>query len=226
MNIFIKTLISCFLPIPLCLALNLIGLILLWSKQRQRLGRTFITFGFLILLIFSWCPLPNLLIHQLEKRYPALSEDRLAQDTLSEIKYVVVLAGGHIMDSRLPVTSQFTYSGLVRLIEGIRLYKKILGAKLILSGGAGDDPVTDADLMANLCAELGVLKEEIILEPRSRNTYEEARLVKPIVQDGRFILVTSASHMPRAMALFKKQGINRWPRRRANSTNSIVKNIP
>ena len=92
------------------------------------------------------------------------------------------------------------------------MYKKCPKAKLVLSGGIGDKTdVTDAKLMAGLSMELGVSKEDIILEQESMSTFEQARFIKPIVRSQRFILVTSASHMPRSVALFRKLGMNPVP---------------
>jgi uncharacterized SAM-binding protein YcdF (DUF218 family) len=60
--------------------------------------------------------------------------------------------------------------------------------------------------MAQLAQDLGVGRKDMILEAQSRDTEDEARLVAPIVGEQPFILVTEASHMPRAMALFRKHG--------------------
>ena len=76
---------------------------------------------------------------------------------------------------------------------------------------SGIDSLTDAELMCNLAFELGISKDDIILETASMSTFDEARFIKPIVKSERFLLVTSASHMPRAMALFKKLGMNPIP---------------
>jgi uncharacterized SAM-binding protein YcdF (DUF218 family) len=98
---------------------------------------------------------------------------------------------------------------MVRLIEGIRLYYESAGAKIVLSGGKGvNDSIPDAELMRKLSMALNVPERDIIVEPESMSTYDEAKLIKPIVDKEKFLLITSASHMPRSMALFKKQGMN------------------
>jgi uncharacterized SAM-binding protein YcdF (DUF218 family) len=60
--------------------------------------------------------------------------------------------------------------------------------------------------MAQLAQDLGVGRQDMILEAQPRDTEDEARLIAPIVGQQPFILVTEASHMPRALALFRKQG--------------------
>ncbi|MCF6147412.1 MAG: DUF218 domain-containing protein [Candidatus Kuenenia sp.] len=65
--------------------------------------------------------------------------------------------------------------------------------------------------MAELAMALGVKKEELILQSKSKDTHDEARFVKPIVGNDTFILVTSANHIARAMGMFKKLGMNPVP---------------
>jgi len=113
------------------------------------------------------------------------------------------------MDPTVPITGQFCYEGLVRLIEGIRLYNKCPGTKLILSGGKGwNTSFSDAELMRDLAFDLGVAREDMMLETESMSTQDEAELLKPILGNEKFLLVTSASHMPRSMGLFRKMGMN------------------
>jgi len=199
-------------PVPLCLWVLLAGLIFLWCTKKQITGKVIITIGVAILLLFSLSFFPNMCLRYLEHKHVSYIASQMKEGNFSDIKYVVVLAGGHILDPEIPITSQFCYEGLVRLIEGIRLYKKCPKAKLVLSGGIGDrTDVTDARLMADLSVELGIPKEDIILEPESMSTFDEAKFIKPIVKNQKFILVTSASHMPRSIALFRKLGMNPVP---------------
>lgn len=112
------------------------------------------------------------------------------------------------MDPELPLTSQLSLAELNRLLEGIRVYRNVEDAKLILSRGiGGNGPFTDAEMMESLAITLGIPEDDIILESESLDTIVQAKLIKQIVNDDKFILVTSASHMPRAMAIFKKCGM-------------------
>jgi uncharacterized SAM-binding protein YcdF (DUF218 family) len=87
----------------------------------------------------------------------------------------------------------------------------LAGSKLILSGGRGFDPVPNAKIMADVAIAIGLDKEDLVLESLSKDTEDEARLVQKIVGDDRFVLVTSAFHMPRSVALFKKLGMKPLP---------------
>jgi uncharacterized SAM-binding protein YcdF (DUF218 family) len=129
----------------------------------------------------------------------------------SAIKYVVVLGGGHTSDPELPLISQIGRNSLVRLMEGIRIYRKYPWVKLILSGGRVFDPVPEADTMARVAMEIGVPENDIILESKSKDTKDQAKIIKSIIGSEPFVLVTSASHMPRSMAMFRKLGMSPIP---------------
>ena len=106
-------------------------------------------------------------------------------------------------DPRLPANSQISAAALRRVVEGVRLYKAIPGSKLLFSGGRVFDPVPEAEVMAQIAVLLGVKPQDIMLEADSRDTAEEAEIIAKMMGREKFILVTSAAHMPRSMALFK-----------------------
>ncbi len=87
---------------------------------------------------------------------------------------------------------------MVRLIEGVRIHRQIPGSKLILSGGH-----LSSGGMAEIAEALGVSDKDILQLGEPLDTEEESHQVAPIVGAHPFILVTSASHMSRAMALFQ-----------------------
>ena len=127
---------------------------------------------------------------------------------MPRIKYIVVLAGGFQFDPELPPISQLGEDTMFRLAEGVRLYRKAPGARLIVSGGAQAGRVPEAAAMAQVAEALGVSPQDILVEKVSRDTESEAREVRPMVGEEPFVLVTDAAHMARAMALFRKQGTN------------------
>jgi uncharacterized SAM-binding protein YcdF (DUF218 family) len=208
----LKNIISSFLmPVALSILISLIGLFLLWFTKRQRTGKIFVSFGILLMLLFSYDATSNCLLRPLENKYDrggTQLQNGVPSENTGLIKFIVVLGGGHISDSKLPITSQIGEETLVRLIEGVRLYRKHAGVKLVLSGGTGFDPVPDAYIMADLAKELGVNENDILIESKSKDTIDEANFIKPIVNNDRFIIVTSALHMPRSMAMFRKLGMD------------------
>ena len=204
----IEYLLYSLLPVPLCTAIIMAGVICLCTSRFRKQGRVLATLGALLLLFFSLPFFSNMALGPIEHRYGQLKLDEVSIRGLNDVGFIVVLAAGHVQDPDIPPESRFNYAGLVRLVEGVRLYYKLGKAKLVLSGGPGICSSTDADLMAVVARELGVKSDDIILERESLTTLDEARLLKPLLKNGRFILVTSASHMPRAMKIFTQLGMN------------------
>ncbi|ODS34162.1 MAG: conserver hypothetical protein [Candidatus Scalindua rubra] len=213
MMFILKKIISGFLyPLPLSLLISFIGLYLLWFTTKQKAGKVLVSFGLFILILFGYGIIANKLLRPLERKYDSLetksSSAGLKTEDESAIKFVVVLGGGHTSDPELPLISQIGRSSLVRLVEGIRIYRKYPEAKLLLSGGSVFDPIPVAEVMTRVAREIGVSEDDIILESKSKDTKDHARFIKPIIGSEPFILVTTASHMPRSMAMFKKNGMN------------------
>jgi uncharacterized SAM-binding protein YcdF (DUF218 family) len=206
MFIFKKLVSQFFFPMPLCLFVCFTGLVLLWWTKRQKTGRSLVTTGLLLLTMLSYEPIGDALLRPLERHYPMYRKSGGPP-----VKYVVVLGGGHSSDPSLPLVSQISDPSLKRLVEGIRIHRDNPGSKLVLSGGRWLDPIPNAKILADTARLLGVPDSEILLEGESKDTEEEARLLKSLLTTNEFILVTSASHMPRAMALFTKHGMKPEP---------------
>jgi len=195
-------------PVSICLEILLLGLALLWFTKRQRAGKILVSIGTVLLLALSYSGVSDRLLRPLEYRYPPLLG---TGEGLKDVNWVVVLGAGHHSDPGLPVTSQLSEGAITRLAEGIRIHRLLPESKLLLSGSGVFDPVSNARLMAELAVSLGVDREKIVLEEESRDTEEEARLVRRLVGEDRFVLVTSASHMPRSMAIFRAAGTRPVP---------------
>ena len=200
-----------FLPAPLCLELFIIGLALLLFTRKQRAGKFIISIGVILFTILSYPALSNTFLRRLECQYPPListaTSDFAPGEVVPQVRWIAVLGGGYTSDPKIPITSRLSEASLVRLTEAIRLYNQIPGSKLILSEGKVFDPVPGAEIMAEVAKAVGVKQEDLILESESKDTIDEARLIKSIVGNDAFILVTSASHMPRSMGMFEKLGM-------------------
>jgi uncharacterized SAM-binding protein YcdF (DUF218 family) len=196
-------------PVPLCLEVFLVGLLLLCFTRKQKTGKTLVALGATLLFLFSSHPVSDRLLAPLEKRYPPLSISSGAPLAvrLGQVKFIVVLGSGFAPDPNCPVQMQFDDGSIARLVEGVRVVKVLSGCKLIVSGAPEREgaPLM-AQAMAQLAQGLGVGRQDIILDGNSPDTEAEARNISPVVGKQPFILVTEASHMPRALALFRKQG--------------------
>ncbi|HVQ36353.1 MAG TPA: ElyC/SanA/YdcF family protein [Pyrinomonadaceae bacterium] len=189
--------------------LLIVGFVLLWSTRRQKAGKLFVTIGGLLLIFLGYGISTNWLLKPLERQYqPILRVESLTAQNPEPIKWIVVLGGGGSFSSQLPSPSQLSNASLTRLIEGIRLHRQLPGSKLILSEGNIFESGPVGEIMGQVAQDLGVDKADLVMETQSQDTEAQATLMLPLVGSERFILVTSASHMPRSMALFRKQGLN------------------
>lgn len=211
MDFLLKKCVSFFLmPLPLGVALILLTLLFLSRNQLYKAKFT-LTLSLIWLFLFSYSPFVNTLLYPLENVYPALHQ------TPKQVRYIYVLGNGHHSDETQPITSQVSPAALVRLNEAIRLYRELqtetfVKPKIIVSGYSGMYDDTPHALMQERAAlALGIPKEAILLRPKPRDTQEEALAAATLLGKEPFILVTSASHMMRAMHFFTQEGLNPIP---------------
>lgn len=204
---------SAMSPLVFSLGLVLLGFLLLLILRKKRYGRVLIVAGFLLIMSLSLCPVADFLLRPLEEQYQPLkiTQTNKANIDIKKIKWIVVLAGGQNNDLNLPVSSRLSDDSLSRMVEGVRLSRLLPNSKLLVSGGGAFSNFSEARTMRLFALEMGVKASSIVMEGESRDTAHQALLIKKIMGESMrepIILVTSASHMPRSMALFKKQGFN------------------
>jgi uncharacterized SAM-binding protein YcdF (DUF218 family) len=180
---------------------------MLWFTRKEKIGKAVVLIGVVLLGILGYGFISEVLLRPLEYKYPPM----LKFDDAQSVKWLVVLGGGHTSDPQLPANSQLSGASLARLVEGIRLHNMLPGSKLILSGGSGFDEVPNSEVLADVALAIGVDKRDLVLESASRDTKDEGKLIQKILGNDKFILVTSASHMPRSVALFERLGMKPIP---------------
>jgi len=196
-----------FLPPTFILLLLGIGALFIFLGKRKRLGKYFVLSGIIFYYLFSIEPIADLIIAPLENRYPPLNIAE-AMDT----RYIVALAGADINNDRSDSNkSQILHSE--RFTEAIRLYFLMDEPKIVFSGGSGNPflGVKSTEYLIDFLTKLGIKKDKVRFEIESRDTYENGVEVKRVVGDQKFVFVTSADHMPRAMAVLKKLGMKPIP---------------
>lgn len=160
-----------------------------------------------------------MLIKNLEQKYEKYSYD-------NNVSYIHVLGGGHNTDKTQPISSLLSDASTKRVLEGVIIYKNTPGSKLIFTGYEGKTDISTAQMNANLAITLGVPKEDIIINANPKDTYEEAEFCKTVVKNSKFVLVTSASHMPRSIMLFKRKGLKPIAAPTYFQKSNIVSHIP
>ncbi|WP_312948848.1 envelope biogenesis factor ElyC [Superficieibacter sp.] len=193
------------LPLPLLLLLIGLGIVLVWFSRFQRTGKSFITLGWLALLLLSLQPVADSLLRPIENKYATWRGSE-------PVKYIVVLGGGYTWNPEWAPSSNLINNSLPRLNEGIRLWRENPGSTMIFTGGiAVSNNVSTAEVGARVAESLGVPRSEIITLDNPKDTEEEAAAVKQAIGDAPFLLVTSASHLPRAMIFFEHVGLHPLP---------------
>jgi len=121
-----------FFPVPFCVEILLVGLVLLWFTRKQRAGKVAVTVGAALLMLMGNRTLSSQILNPLEHRYPPLDVTTRG-DALPGArsgKLIVVLSGGYTNDPRIPTDSQLAEDTLARVAKGVQLYRAMPGSKL------------------------------------------------------------------------------------------------
>jgi uncharacterized SAM-binding protein YcdF (DUF218 family) len=194
-------------PSNLFAGLILLGLCLGWSRRTARLGRALAFTGVALLLVGGFSPLSNWLIAPLEERFPAYRDDT------TPIAGVIVL-GGAVLPDESAARGQLTLNDAgERLVALSELARRYPDAVLLFSGGSGallQDEAVEAETVRRFAEALGIAPERLTTEAASRTTAENAARTKELLGSagGRWLLVTSAWHMPRAVGTFRRVGLD------------------
>ena len=201
-------------PTSACVLLIAAGLVLGLTRW-ARLGRRLAWTGLVLLIVAGLSPLGNLLILPLEERFTRVQLDEQTRKPDG----IIILGGaeqGAIARGRGAMA--FNEAG-ERLLEGAMLARRFPGARIVFTGAQVrlfNAEKSAALSVAELLERLGIDRGRITLEARARNTYENAvfskHLLKPKPAE-RWLLVTSAYHMARAVGCFRKVGfdVQAWP---------------
>ena len=174
--------------------------------RRRRAMRIFIWLAVLLPLSYGFLPVSTLPLRALENSYPV-------PVTGQPVDGIIVLSGHTGSDEVSAARDQAQQNDAAdRLTKGLMLHRQNPGSLLVFSGFSGRlNPKgwNEAEITRRLLGELGVGNSGIAFEVTSRNTWENAlnTMEVAVPQPGsRWILVTSASHMPRAMGAFEAAG--------------------
>jgi uncharacterized SAM-binding protein YcdF (DUF218 family) len=186
-------------------------------ERRRRRRKRWSIFGIILtwtslalLYLLGLGPISKMIIRPLEDAYPILDTEQFSAEG-EPPAYVVVLGGSYRRATGFPITSRLGTTSTLRAMEGIRIHRLLPGSKLVFTGGdrieGEDQRTTAADGMAELAKMMGVPDEDFLVERDSRDTSEHPIKIQPLIgEDRRVVVVTSAMHMRRSIALFEKQG--------------------
>lgn len=186
------------------------GILAVWLKHKKStLYIFFIAIGIILFLVSSTNYIPKRLVASIEKAYDPIELQGMDR---SKTYYIHVLGSGASNDSRLPPSMNLSEATLLRLVEGIRIYRSLERSVLVTSAGNTKGLKSQAEISKESALSLGVKKEDIEMLVTPTTTLEEAIAFKThFGTDKNLIVITSAVHMPRAIEIFTDQGLNPIP---------------
>ncbi len=218
---------SFMLPPGIFIMLLLVSLIFL-IKKKYKIGIIFIIIITFFIYIFSITPTKKILMKPLEFCYTFPDIEK------TEIDSIVILSGGSIgATPDRNMNNSLNDQSFLRTYMGYKIWKKKNVPVIVTGGKLFDAMEPEALTMSNLLLELGVSKNMIIIEDKSRNTIENALNINDIIKNKNFkkiALITSAYHMKRSVYIFKKININVIPfptdYRNSFKKNSFISFLP
>lgn len=184
-----------------------LGALLLATRFRKA-GLRVLLSGVVLLLVAGYSPLGNLLLLPLSERFPAWSAGGRPPDG-------IIVLGGSIDPERSQARGSLEMDASAeRIVTMLQLARRFPAARVVFSGGSAsliDTPVPEAPIAGDLLEDFGTARSRIVLESQSRNTAENAVFTRALVSPKpgeRWLLVTSAFHMPRSIGAFRKAGFD------------------
>jgi uncharacterized SAM-binding protein YcdF (DUF218 family) len=174
-----------------------------WSHKKCRKRLRWIAIPFLVLYVIHTWPVRYVIVGSLEWRYP------LVQTVDKDVEAIVVLSGAVQAADGVRPSPELGANTIERCLHAAKLHKATPGIPILISGGSLDEggPVA-ALLMRDFLIQQGVVEQQLLIEDRSRTTYENAVESARILRERgiqRIVLVTSATHMRRSVGTFEKQ---------------------
>lgn len=195
------------LPSNILITLALIGIVLM-ATRFARAGRRLAVAAVILLAIAGLSPLGNAIILPLEERFPAWDAARGAPTG-------IISLGGALDTVVSPVRGEVALNEAAERMTAIaELARRFPDARVVFTGGSDRiifAGVSEASLAERLFLSFGIAKERLTLEDKSRDTLENARFTYDILKPKpgeRWLLVTSAHHMPRSVGVFRAAGFS------------------
>lgn len=192
-------------PLNALIVLLAIGLLLAWTRRR-RAGMWILVLVAASFLAVTFTPLPDLVLHPLEHRF---ARPEHLPEKLDGI-LLIGSAQSAELTSAYGVAHMNQNAGTMTAF--IALARRYPGAKRVFAGGSGrlfPGEMSEAAVMQLFFKEQGMDPASLVVEDRSRSTYENALFAQSLVRPGpgeTWVLIAAASHMPRAAAVFRKAG--------------------
>jgi uncharacterized SAM-binding protein YcdF (DUF218 family) len=208
MEFYLSKILNFFInPLYILFIIIIIQLFIIFFIESKKLVIFFSKLFLILFLFFGYIPLSNFLLSKIEdyiqpSKYP-----------IQQLTGVVVLGGSFETGLESKERNQvFLNSSAERLTKTLEIYKKNPRILILFSGFSNEfkpQGWSESDMAKKFFIDQGVRIDNLIFENQSRNTFENIKYSKDIINNykGTWGLITSANHMPRSFFAFKKQGL-------------------
>lgn len=198
-----------FFPLPLVTGLLILGIgIQRWTRWK-RTGRCMVGAGLILLVIFGYNIGTMPVLRSIERSYPSLTAEMIAE--LPPATDILVLGQGLADEPGLPANSRIGETYLARIVESVRVHRMLPDSRIFISV-AGYVSIEDKQTFLDELADMLVVERDaFILLAGARDTDDELNLVLEQFEGSSLVLVSSASHLPRAMRMFAATDIDVIP---------------
>jgi len=208
MEFYLSKILNFFInPLYILSIISLIHLFIIFFMQSKKLVILFSKLFLILFLFFGYSPLSNFLLSKMEdyiqtSKYP-----------VQQLTGVIVLGGSFNSGFESKERNEVSLnSSAQRLTKALEIYKKNPRILILFSGFSGELKLqgwSESDMAKKFFLDQGIKLDNLIFENQSRNTFENVKYSKDIINShkGTWALITSANHMPRSFFAFKKQGL-------------------
>ncbi|MDD3687953.1 MAG: YdcF family protein [Bacteroidales bacterium] len=175
--------------------------------KEKKIARDLRIIAFVMLMFFS----NPFIFYEFMRAWEPEAKQKI--ELKAEYDYGIVLTGMMTYDQKYDRIN--FKSSADRLMQALELYREGRIRKIYISGGSGavfEQEIKESEILRDFIIVLGIPPDDILIETQSKNTYENAveaaKILKPQTSSDTYLLITSAFHMRRSEACFKKQGFN------------------
>ncbi len=198
-----------FFPVPLVVELLVLGFFLQRFSASRRMGKRLVIAGMLLLVVFGYNVGTEQALRSIERTFPPVTADVVSG--LPALADIAVLGQGLADEPGLPANSRVHEVYLARILEAVRIHRLKPDSRILISV-PGSVPVKDKRKFLHEMADIvGLEHETFVLLDGARDTADEQILVMKELRGTNLVVVSSASHLPRAMRMFDGAGINAVP---------------
>lgn len=198
-----------FFPLPLVLELLILGFLLQRFRKSKRMGERLVVAGILLLLVFGYNIGTEQVLRSIERKFPPAASEVVSE--LPTSTDILVLGQGLADEPGLPANSRVHDVYLARILEAVRVHRLKPDSRILISVPGFVAVKDKRDFLNEMADMVGLKRETFVLLDGARDTADEQVLVMNELRGTNVVVVSSASHLPRAIRMFSGTGINAIP---------------